>query len=108
MKHEEIYQTLLDELRSGKFAAQTRFPSDAQLAALGKRVPDDIRIAGFDDVNFATLCSPALTTAHQPCDELAELAFELLQARQRNPAAPPREAFLSAPLVVRGSVHGSK
>lgn len=78
------------------------------LAALGKRVPDDIRIAGFDDVNFATLCSPALTTAHQPCGELAELAFELLQARQRNPAAPPREAFLSAPLVVRDSVHGSK
>ena len=77
------------------------------LTALGKRVPDDIMVAGFDDVNFATLCSPALTTAHQPCDELAEVAFELLEARQKNPSAPPREVFLSAPLVVRGSTRGN-
>lgn len=78
------------------------------LVALGKRVPEDIMVAGFDDVNFAMLCSPALTTAHQPCDELAELAFELLESRQKNPSAPPREVFLSAPLVVRDSVRGSK
>ena len=77
------------------------------LTALGKRVPDDIMVAGFDDVNFATLCFPALTTAHQPCDELAEVAFELLEARQKNPSAPPREVFLSAPLVVRGSTRGN-
>ena len=74
------------------------------LTALGKRVPDDIMVAGFDDVNFATLCSPALTTAHQPCDELAELAFELLESRQKNPSTPPRQVLLSAPLVVRDSV----
>lgn len=73
------------------------------LTALGKRVPEDVMVAGFDDVNFATLCSPALTTAHQPCDELAEVAFELLEARQKNPSASPREVFLSAPLVVRDS-----
>ena len=76
------------------------------LAALGRRVPDDIMVAGFDDVNFATLCSPALTTAHQPCDELAELAFELLESRQKNPSTPPRQVFLPAPLVVRDSVRG--
>ena len=78
------------------------------LTALGKRVPDDVMVAGFDDVNFSTLCSPALTTAHQPCDELAEVAFELLEARQKNPSAPPRAVLLSAPLVVRDSVRGSK
>ena len=73
------------------------------LTALGKRVPDDIMVAGFDDVNFATLCSPALTTAHQPCDELAEVAFEMLEARIRNPKRQPCETFLDAPLVVRES-----
>ena len=73
------------------------------LAALGKRVPDDILVAGFDDVNFAVLSTPQLTTLHQPCQELAELAFGLLQERIRRPEAPPRETFLDAPLVIRAS-----
>lgn len=73
------------------------------LAALGRRVPDDILVAGFDDVNFARLSTPTLTTLHQPCQELAELAFEMLQARLHHPEAPVREVFLTAPLVVRES-----
>ena len=73
------------------------------LAALGRRVPDDILVAGFDDVNFARLSTPSLTTLHQPCQELADLAFEMLLSRIRNPGRPPRETFLNAPLVVRDS-----
>lgn len=73
------------------------------LSRLGRSVPDDISVVGFDDVNFAVLSSPQLTTMHQPCAELAELAFDMLRARIRNPGAPPRETFLTAPLVVRGS-----
>lgn len=73
------------------------------LTALGKRVPGDILVAGFDDVNFARLATPALTTLHQPCAELAELAFEMLQVRIRSPKRPPSETFLDAPLVVRES-----
>ena len=73
----------------------------ATLARLGCAVPRDIKVAGFDDVNYATISAPALTTAHQPCDELAVLAFEMLLSRIANPAAPVRETFLDAPLVVR-------
>ena len=73
------------------------------LAKLGYSVPDDVKVAGFDDVNYATISAPALTTAHQPCNELADLAFEMLMSRIDNPDAPPRETFLSAPLVVRDS-----
>ena len=32
-------------------------------SALGKRVPEDVQIVGFDDVNIATLVNPMLTTA---------------------------------------------
>ena len=71
------------------------------LAKLGYDVPKDIQVAGFDDVNYATISSPALTTAHQPCGELADLAFEMLMARIDRPDAPVRETFLDAPLVVR-------
>ncbi len=73
------------------------------LAQLGYAVPKDVKVAGFDDVNYATISSPALTTAHQPCNELADLAFEMLMARIDKPDAPPRQTFLDAPLVVRES-----
>ena len=73
------------------------------LARIGLEVPKDIAIAGFDDVNYATLATPCLTTMHQPCDELAALAFDMLMARMREPSAPIKETFLNAPLVVRDS-----
>lgn len=73
------------------------------LTALGVNVPGDMLVAGFDDVNYATLATPTLTTMHQPCDELARLAFDMLMARIGNPDAAPRETFLTAPLVIRDS-----
>ena len=73
------------------------------LAELGVGVPDDILVAGFDDVNFARLATPLLTTVRQPCDELAALAFGMLQERIRDPGRSVRETFLNAPLVVRDS-----
>lgn len=73
------------------------------LGALGKKVPSDVLVAGFDDVNYAKLVAPQLTTLHQPCEEIAQTAVDLLLARIADPALPPREVFLSAPLVVRDS-----
>ena len=73
------------------------------LARIGLEVPKDIGVAGFDDVNYATLATPCLTTMHQPCGELAALAFDMLMARMREPSAPVKETFLNAPLVVRDS-----
>lgn len=73
------------------------------LSKLGKRVPEDVLVAGFDDVQFAKLTIPPLTTMHQPCDEIAASAFGLLLDRIRKPNLPPRSVILDSPLVVRGS-----
>ena len=73
------------------------------LDALGKRVPEDIMLAGFDDVQFASVMTPQLTTIHQPCDDIAGMAFRALQERIADPSLPPREILLPAPLVVRKS-----
>jgi LacI family transcriptional regulator len=73
------------------------------LAKLGKKVPSDIKLAGFDDVNYATLVTPHLTTLHQPCSAIARTAVDILFARIDDPSLPPREVFLAAPLVVRES-----
>ena len=67
---------------------------------------DDIMVAGFDDVNCATLVSPQLTTLRQPCAQIARHAVEMLIARIAAPDIPPRALFLSAPLVVRESTSG--
>ena len=41
-------------------------------------VPDQIQLVGFDDISFATLLSPELTTVSQPIREMAEKAVELI------------------------------
>jgi LacI family transcriptional regulator len=66
-------------------------------------VPKDVRVVGFDDVNFAALVSPALTTARQPCNELAVTSFHAMLERQAEPSLPPRHIMIMPQLVVRDS-----
>ena len=73
------------------------------LARLGKKVPEDIMLAGFDDVQIASVMTPQLTTIRQPAGGIAEAAFAALVERMRSPRLPPREILLPAPLVVRES-----
>ena len=74
-----------------------------QLTDLGVRVPGDVLLAGVNDLSFATVTSPALTTIHQPCRDIAQTAFDALEFRLANPNAPARRIYLPAPLVVRAS-----
>ena len=73
------------------------------LDALGKRVPEDIMIAGFDDVQHASLMIPQLTTIHQPCSDIAELAVCRILSRIGNSNQTPIEILLPSPLIERGS-----
>jgi DNA-binding LacI/PurR family transcriptional regulator len=72
----------------------------------GIRVPEDVRVVGFDDVKFATLVSPALTTVRQPCHEIAVAAFHAMLERQGEPNLPPRHIMTMPELVVRDSSVG--
>lgn len=47
----------------------------------GKRIPEDLKIVGYDGSNVTRLLLPGLTTIQQPIDEMADLAVRLLQAR---------------------------
>lgn len=44
----------------------------------GLRVPEDISVAGFDDISFAAYCDPPLTTIAQPAEEFGSTAVTLL------------------------------
>jgi DNA-binding LacI/PurR family transcriptional regulator len=73
------------------------------LQKLKVRVPEQLALAGFDDVTYASLLSPPLTTMRQPCAQLAETAVEAMISRMEHPGLPPRRILVEAPLVVRGS-----
>jgi len=58
---------------------------------------------GFDDVHYATLVSPPLTTMHQPCRDIATLAFRSMLSRIADSTMTPRTILLTPTLVVRES-----
>jgi LacI family transcriptional regulator len=68
----------------------------------GLRVPDDVSVVGFDDINSAAFQIPSLTTVRQPLDKMGALACEiLLQRIQGGPN--PLEVTVDPELVVRES-----
>ena len=46
---------------------------------LGKRVPEDVKIIGYDDVSIASLVSPEITTIRQPLEQMSELSVRLIE-----------------------------
>ncbi len=73
------------------------------LASIKIDVPSKVRVAGFDDVRYATLLPVSLTTIHQPCREIAQIAFRAMLERINEPTIPPRTLTAAPRLVVRDS-----
>ena len=73
------------------------------LARAGVRVPQDVAVAGFDDIFPGSLCDPPLTTIHQPMRMLGERACARLLERIANPALPTTVELLATELVLRSS-----
>jgi DNA-binding LacI/PurR family transcriptional regulator len=67
----------------------------------GLRIPGELSIVGFDDMDFARVLEPALTTVALDAEQLGASAFELLEARMAGRRT--RRVVLPAQLVVRGS-----
>jgi LacI family transcriptional regulator len=72
-------------------------------AQLGLRVPEDVAIVGFDDIELASYTTPPLTTVAQPKQEIGQLAVKLVFERMGSPSLPPRHNVLSTQLVIRES-----
>lgn len=72
----------------------------------GLRVPQDVAIAGFDDIVEGRFASPTLTTISPDLDTLAEESIRLLVNRIEHPQAPAEQVKVSWQLVVRESTSG--
>jgi LacI family transcriptional regulator len=77
------------------------------LDTLGCPVPQEMRIVGFDDVRYAELLRPSLTTIHQPCADIGTIAMQAMLERIENPAFPPRDILAQPTLKVRQSCGAS-
>jgi LacI family transcriptional regulator len=71
--------------------------------ARGLRVPEDLSVVGFDDVEHATIVSPALTTVRQPLAEMGRTAVSLLMRLLERQRFETLHVELATRLVVRES-----
>jgi LacI family transcriptional regulator len=83
-----------DKVASGALAAA---------AGLGLRVPEDLSIAGFDDIDLAQATRPMLTTVRQPLAEMGRIAVSLLARLLDRHRVDALHVELSTELVVRDS-----
>ena len=67
------------------------------------RVPEDMRVIGFDDLKYAELLATPLTTVSQPYRDLARNALRAMFDRLADPTLPPTELLSKPHLVVRTS-----
>jgi len=80
----------------------------AAIADAGLSVPDDIALVGFDDLPFAALLRPALTTVRNPGVEQGRQAAQLLIRLLKGEAPEQRRIVVPTELVVRESCGASR
>jgi len=69
----------------------------------GRRVPRQLAVVGIDDIQFARIFSPSLTSVSLQARERGRLAAQLLLERIAAPGAPPRTVLVEPRLVIRES-----
>lgn len=96
--------------RSKDFSAVFCFNDIAAIGAIralkdaGLRVPEDVSVVGFDDIQSAAYCTPSLTTVRQPLFEMGQRGAQILLDRIANREADyPGEIVMEPELVVRES-----
>lgn len=72
-------------------------------AEMGRRVPHDVAVVGFDDIPLASLVTPALTTMRVPRHQLGELVMELLLRVIAAKGAHEEHLYIQPDLIVRES-----
>jgi LacI family repressor for deo operon, udp, cdd, tsx, nupC, and nupG len=87
------------------FTANDEMAMGAIKAAKSKgfKVPEDLSVVGFDDIKFASIFEPALTTIAQPTFDMGKKAMELLLKLINNKELEKNQIILADELIVRDS-----
>jgi DNA-binding LacI/PurR family transcriptional regulator len=76
------------------------------MLARGVRVPEDVALIGFDDIEDGRFGTPTLSTVSPDTGRIAEIAVDLLAERLDAAGGPPREVKVGHHLVLRESTLG--
>lgn len=97
-------------LKSGKLATAVVVANDLmalgamqEFRAAGLKIPQDISIVGFDDITFAALSEPPLTTVRSPRVEIGRKAIEALMATIKGSVQSGEQICIRTFLVARGT-----
>jgi LacI family transcriptional regulator len=95
----------LDNPPTAVFASNDEMALGAMRAAweLGLRIPEDVSLVGFDDVQMAKFAAPPLTTVRQPMAEMGRRAVEMLLLQMKGDDLPQSRIVLPTELIVRKS-----
>lgn len=100
-------QKLLSPRPGKRFTALVAYNDISALSAMtalrdaGHKVPEDISVMGFDDIEFAGIANPPLTTIRQPLHEMGAKAAELLIRKLANDEV--KDIRFRPELIVRSS-----
>ena len=70
---------------------------------LGRRIPQDVGIVGFDDLSIATNLSPSLTTVQYRIASMPDMTVKLMIDCIQNPDTPYDNYYVEPNLVIRES-----
>lgn len=105
----EITRRLLAERAKAPFTALVCANDETALGAIhaiheaGLRVPHDISVTGFDDMDYARHCTPPLTTIQQDYQALGSNAVQHLLSLIENPRSASHQRIIFPKLIVRES-----
>jgi len=96
---------LLDQSPTAVFCDDDVIAAGMYLAARdrGVRIPDELSVVGFDDMDFARVLAPPLTTVALDAQLLGSRSFELLEQQMSSGTRTRERVVLPAELLVRGS-----
>ncbi len=77
------------------------------LRGRGRRIPEDVAVTGFDDIDEAAWFAPTLTSVGQPLKEMGRQAVRRLWSEFNGSATPAVVIPLRAELRIRESTIGS-
>ncbi|MGI5174342.1 LacI family DNA-binding transcriptional regulator [Treponema sp. OMZ 840] len=73
------------------------------LRACGVRIPEDVSVAGYDDISIAGLQETPLSTVHQPLDEMSRIAVDMLFRHIEGDTTITKPICLKPTLILRKS-----
>ena len=96
----DYYPAILDFMKKhtdldGLFCGSDVIAAEVIQAAadLEIRVPEELKVVGYDDTLLSILTTPKITTIHQPVKEMAEMCIDLISKKNRGEFVPARTIF---------------